>query len=65
MYEGSLAPPDSEIDLENPSRAAGFIGMISICRITPPFDVQDFNLALLSRNIYPPFKRVLRQVLED
>lgn len=47
----SLACTDSETDLENPSRAAGFTGMVRICRITLPLDVQGFYLAFLSRNI--------------
>lgn len=47
---------------QTPSRAAGFTGMISICRMTLPMDVQDFHLAFLSRNI--SFSRVLNQVLE-
>lgn len=48
--------------VQTPSRAAGFTGMISICRMTLPMDVQDFHLAFLSRKI--SFSRVLNQVLE-
>lgn len=32
-------------------RAAGFTGMISICRITLPLHLQDFHLGFLSINI--------------
>lgn len=62
VWEASLARTDSETDPENPCRVAGFTGMISICRITLPFDLQDFYLAFPSRNM--PFARALSQVLK-
>lgn len=58
----TLASTGSETDPENPRRAAGFTEMSSVCRITLCFDVQDFYLAFLSRNIL--FSRVLNLVLK-